>query len=380
MSTAQPLDADAAYLLGKLRQDQNDPTQAISFYQAVLTGHPESSMAPLARLGRGTSRIVLGQDPSGLSDLHELAGEAAADKSLAKIKPDVIAGIRQSQAILAARENYDGAMELLTAEQTLEPEPPADFFERLASVYEKRADQVERSINEAPNAVEKIQRQQQARDLRTRSGDAFIAYSRSLTLSDDKAHAEAMWKGVDQYDRAGNLQMVASALELFAAERPEDGQAPNALLRLGRAYQAAGLFDRAINSFEQNQLRYPQTLAASKSGVPLAQAYIAKGPEFYPRAEKVLLGTLESPVLGPEAEEFEQALFELAHLYYRIGRYDEALVRLQEMAQRYPDDPRLPQITFLTADCYRKSALLADPKSNPASIESAQAFALRQDR
>lgn len=380
MGTAQPLDADAAYLLGKLRQDQNDPTQAISFYQAVLSSHPESSAAPLAKLGRGVCRIVLGQDPSGLSDLHDLTTEIAGDKSLAKLKPDVIAGLQQSEAILAARENYDGATELLTAEQSLEPEPPADFYDRLASVYEKRADQVERSVNDAPNAIEKIQRQQEARTLRTRAGDAYIAYSRSLTLSDDKAHAEAMWKGVDQYDRAGNLQMVASALELFAAERPEDGQAPDALLRLGRAYQAAGLFDRAINAFEQNQLRYPQTLAASKSGVPLAQAYIAKGTEFFARAEKVLLGTLESPVLGPDAEEFEQGLFELSHLYYRTGRYDESLVRLQEMAQRYPNDPRLAQITFLTADSYRKSALLIDPKSNPASVESAQSFAQRQDR
>ena len=380
LTTAQPLDADAAYLLGKLREDQNDPREAITFFQAVLTSHPESASAPLARLGRGACRVVLGQDAGGLSDLHDLANQVAGDKSKATHKAEVVAGIRQSAAILAARENYEGAMELLTCEQMLEPEPPADFYARLASVYEKRADQIDRSVAESPSAVEKIRRQQQVRDFRTRAGDAYIAYSRSVTLSDDKEHAEAMWKGVDLYDRAGNLQMVTSALELFAAERPEDGQAPDALLRLGRAYQAVGLFDKAVNAFERNQLRYPQSLAASKSGVPLAQAYIAKGAEFYPRAEKVLLSELESPLLGPDAEEFGQALFELSHLFYRTGRYDEAVVRLGEMSQRYPNDPRTPQIVFLMADSYRKTAAQLDPKTTASPADQNDARAARRDR
>ncbi|HSU65233.1 MAG TPA: tetratricopeptide repeat protein, partial [Tepidisphaeraceae bacterium] len=369
LTTAQPLDADAAYLLGKLRQDQNDPKEAITFYQAVLSSHPGSQWATLARLGRGTCRIILEQDAGGLSDLHDLANQVAGDKSKSADKAEILAGIRRSGALLSARQNYDGALELLTYEQTLQPEPAADFFERLAVVYERRADQMDRTLPDSPNAVERIRRQQQVRDLRTKAGDAYIAYSRSLTLSDDKLHAEAMWKGVDLYDRAGNLQLVTSALELFAAERPEDGQAPDALLRLGRAYQAAGLFDRAVGAFERNQLRYPQSLAASKSGVPLAQAYIAKGPEYYGRAEKVLLGELDSPLLGPDAEEFEQALFELSHLYYRTGRYDDAVIRLGEMAQRYPNDPRMAQVIFLMADSYRKSAVAIEAKPGSGSID-----------
>lgn len=377
LTTAQPLDAEAAYLLGKLRQEANDPKEAIAFYQAVLTSHPESTPAVLSRLGRGTCRIVLGQDPGGLSDLHDMSNQIAGDRRLDKYRPDLIAGLRESAAILAGRDSLENAMEVLNYEQMLEPEPPADFYQRLAVVYDKRASQIERTIEEAPDAVEKIRRQQQLRDFRTRAGDAYIAYSRSLTLTDDKAHADAMWKGVDQYDRAGNLMMVTSALELFVGERAEDGQAPDALLRLGRAYQAAGLYDKAVNAFERNQLRYPRSLAASKSGVPLAQAYLAKGPEFYSRAETVLLNELDSPVLAPEAEEFAQALFELSHLYYRTGRYEDAVVRLGEMGQRYPNDVRKPQMIFLTADSYRKSAAQLEIKPGQAGDEARVA---RRDR
>lgn len=377
LTTAQPLDADAAYLLGKLRQDANDPKEAIAFYQGVLNSHPESAPATLARLGRGACRIVLGQDAGGLSDLHDLTNQVAGDRRMDKYRPDLTAGLRQSAAVLAGRENLVDAMELLNCEQMLEPEPPADFYDRLGSVYERRAEQIEKTINDAADPAEKIRQQQQVRDFRSRAGDAYIAFSRALILTDDKAHADAMWKGVDLYDRAGDLQKVTSALELFVAERPDDGQAPDALLRLGRAYQAAGLYDKAVNAFERNQLRYPRSLAASKSGVPLAQAYIAKGPEFYSRAETVLLNELDSPVLAPEAEEFGQALFELSHLYYRTGRYEEAVSRLGEMTQRYPNDVRKPQILFLTADSYRKSAALLDLKPGPQGDEARMA---RRDR
>ena len=54
----------------------------------------------------------------------------------------------------------------------------------------------------------------------------------------------------------------------------------------------------AIDAYKRNQFRYGQTLAASKSGVPLAQAYIAKGPDFYGKAEEVLLSVVENNPQG----------------------------------------------------------------------------------
>jgi tetratricopeptide (TPR) repeat protein len=173
------------------------------------------------------------------------------------------------------------------------------------------------------------------------------------------------------------MQNAIAALELFIAERPEDGITPNALLRLGRAYQAAGQFDRAIGAFQKNLTRYGQSLAASKSGVPLAQAFMAKGPQFYGSAEKALLAVItDNPLITPAAEEFRQALFELSQLYYRTDRYEECIARLEEMTQRYPKDDRLGQLTFLMADAYRKSAaLLGSPKSTASASADPKAAA-----
>jgi tetratricopeptide (TPR) repeat protein len=209
-------------------------------------------------------------------------------------------------------------------------------------------------------------------------------------MADDKGYGEALWKGISQYDRASNVQCVIAALELFVAERPEDSLTPDALLRLGQAYQAAGLFDKAIAAYQRNQLRYPQSLAASKSAVPLAQAYIARGPDSYGKAEAVLLSVVKNnPLLTPESEEFKQAIFDLGQLYYRTSRFEEAVSRLEEFVARYPQDPRMGQLLFLMGDSYRKSAVLLDvrlagEKSADASgglpINLAEAAKAKKDR
>jgi tetratricopeptide (TPR) repeat protein len=148
------------------------------------------------------------------------------------------------------------------------------------------------------------------------------------------------------------------------------------------------MFDKAIAAYQRNQFRYPQSLAASKSAVPLAQAYIAKGPEAYGKAESVLLSVVENnPLITPAAEEFKFALWELAQLYYRTNRYETAVSRLEELSQRYPNEERMGQLYFLMADSYRKSASLLDLRMvggngtiNTQPIDLAEATQAKRDR
>ncbi|MGE5609853.1 MAG: tetratricopeptide repeat protein, partial [Bacillota bacterium] len=138
------------------------------------------------------------------------------------------------------------------------------------------------------------------------------------------------------------------------------------------------------------QFRYPKSLAASKSGVPLARAYIAKGPEYYGKAEGVLRAVVENnPQITPEAEEFREALWELANLYYRTKQFELAIARLEELVQRYPNDPRMGQLLFLMAGSYRASAMALDERIAAAkataaatkpSIDLAEATQARADR
>lgn len=367
LQVKHPLDADASYVLGRISQEKGDATQAASFYQVVLTSHPDARVAPLARLGRGLCRVMLRQDDPALSDFQQLVREILSRASRAKLKGEVVEGLKLAAAALSARENFAGALEVMTYEQQLEPQPSPGFFARLADLYERNADKIERSSQIAPPA-DRIRKQQQAREALVRAADAYIAYSRAQTIIDDKSHGAAMWRGIELYDRAGNTPAVISTLELFVAERPEDPLAPDALLRLGRAYQAAGQFDKAIAAYNRNQFRYPQSLAAIKSAVPLAQAYIAKGPESFPKAENVLLAVVDdNPMITPDSQEFRLALFELGGLYHRTGRYEASIRRLEEFVERYPEDDRKSQLLFLMADGYRKSADLLSRQATAAA-------------
>jgi tetratricopeptide (TPR) repeat protein len=390
LRTESPLDAEAAYLLGKMYQDRDDPETAAAFFNEVLISHPESATATPALLGRGMCRLSMNQQDPALTDLHDLTNQLLGKPDRAFVyKNDAIASLGRAATLLSAAGNYRGAIEMLDCEQQLEPNPPASFFNRLAGVYEQRANQLQQKVDGA-NAAEKVRRGKDIRDLLTKAGDASIAYSRALTLLDDKTYGDALWRGINFYDRAANLPSAASALELFVAERPSDPLAPDALLRLGQAYQAMGLWDKAIAAFQRNQFRYPNSLAASQSAVPLAQAYIAKGPDSYGKAESVLKNVVENnPLITPEAEEFKESLFELAQLYYHTSRYEESIARLEEMAARYPSDRRLGQLLYLMADSYRKSAALLDQKPSVANasndpkgiaIDLAEAASARKDR
>lgn len=373
MSVEQPLDADAACLLGKILEDRKDYQQAAAFFQAVLTSHPEADVAPIALLGRGNCRLAMDQDDAGLSDLHDLAEQFVAKKSFAKQKDEIVSGLKQAEALLDGRSNFAGSLEIMGYEQQIVVQPAAEFFARLGVLYEKRADQLQEGLADASD-TERATRLVQIRDFRAKAGDAYVAYSHQLTLRDDAGYGDALWKGIDLYDQAGDIERSISALEMFVSERPDDPLTSDALLRLGRAYQAEGQFDKAIETFTQNQFRFPNTLATSKSAIPLAQSYIAKGPDYFNRAENVLRSVLENnPLLTPKAEEFKQALFELGQLYYRTGRYEEAVGRLQEWTERYPTNSQMGQVLFLMADSYRKSAILLDAQlSSPTTQPTTQ--------
>ena len=374
MKVRHPTDADAAFALGKIHQERSDFKEAKAFFEEILVSHPDAAIATLAKLGRGMCRVSLGEDNPGLNDLQTLVNEISAKPAHKKKIPEVVKGLRDAAATLATRDNFQGALEVMAYEQVLTPSPAGEFFARLATVYEKRADQVDGSVEKAPNQDEKFRRQQQTREFRTKAGDAYIAYAKALGGDDDEGYGKAIWQAVDLYDRAGSLPLSIAALELFVSERPDDGLAPDALLRLGRAYQAAGDFDKAIAALQRNQFRYPNSLAASKSGVPLAQAYIAKGPDSYAKAEKTLKAVIENNrLITPDADEFRQALFELAQLAYRRDQFEDAITRLEELTRRYENDERMGQLLFLMGDSYRKSAALLRDVMAAKEQQAAQA-------
>ncbi|MGN6627425.1 MAG: tetratricopeptide repeat protein, partial [Tepidisphaeraceae bacterium] len=368
-----PLDADASLLLGKIAQSRNQPAVAMTFYQNILTNFPEAKSRPLATLGLGLCRAMQKQDDAALEDMISVAKEVDQRDRLASLRPEVITGLKQAGDLLGGHGNYQGQIELAAYEQMLRQTPTAEFFSRLAGVYGRRADQLEQAAADADPA-ERIKDEQQVRDLRTKAGDCYVAFSQKQTLTDDKGYADSLWQGVEMYERAANTPAAISALELFVAQRPSDPMTPDAMLRLGRAYQAQGQLDKAIAVYQRNQVTYPKSLAASKSAIPLAQAFIAQGPGSFDKARAVLDSVLDNNLmLDPASNEFRQALYEIGQLDYRTGHYPEAISRFSEFSKRYPQDDHLGQVLFMMGESHRRVAeslekQIADAKAGSGHV------------
>lgn len=354
-----PADAEAAYLLGRIFEKRGRADEALAFYRDVLVSHPDSRVAVLARLGRGVARIMKGDDAAGLSDLEWVAQQLEArPRWMAMHAETARESFVRAEGMLTARQRHQAALEVLALERGLWGErPPASFWARVARAYEKRAEQVELAAERVEAAAEREGLLASSRQLRVRAGDAHFSHAMALAVVDNEGYGEALLRAIELYDRASAVRSTIAALEVFTQERPSDPLAPDALLRLGRAYMVAGDFDKAIATFERNRFRYAGFVAATKSAVPLAQSLMAKGAAHFGRAERVLLELVEdNPALTPEAEDYRNALFELAALYYRQGRFEESIARFDELLKRYPDDPRRGQVLFLMGDAYRRSA------------------------
>ncbi len=299
LKVQHPLDADAAWTIGRIRQDAGDWDGAMSFYVGVLQNHLDSAFALPARLERGVCRIATGQHDAGLTDLNDVVRMLREKQQPpAKLAEQVLAALRQSEQLLADANNHQGALEMMSLEQSLVPRPTADFFSRIARLYERRADQIQRASADLKGADAAAARDK-VRDLRGKAGDAYIAWSRALALKDDAGYGQAMWRGIELYESAGNLPRMIAALETFIGERPSDPLTPDAQLRLGDAFHAAGLFDKAIAAYRECQLRYPRSLPASKAGVPLARASSPKAPIRIARPKRHFAGSSRTTPRSP---------------------------------------------------------------------------------
>jgi tetratricopeptide (TPR) repeat protein len=373
-----PLDADAAYLLARLRHEQNDLPGALAFYETVITKYPDSRCVMGARLGQAACHVNAGQEPLGLAELRELVNVVATQKNQNVLRDQTLQTLRQTSQLLVGKLNYEQALAALDLEKVLTEKPAAEFLQRLAAAAQKRAEQIELASVDLPPA-ERVRPDQTVRDLLNRAADAQIQFARATN------DIEVFWAGVDLYNRAKNPTGASNAMELLAGERPNDAGTANVLLKLGESYAAAGANDKAIASLKQLQTRFGNSPTAERGVLPLARAYIATGAAGYPSAERVLSEYLDRNVhANVNNDDTRQASLELASVHYRTDQYEKAITILQGVLAQSPSPDVADQATFLAADSYRKIAVAIDAKvassnSPKAGAELTAAAARKKD-
>ena len=74
------------------------------------------------------------QTDPGLTDFHDLVAQIDRRPSRTKYKAEAITTFRDASGILTDRGDYQSALEVMSDEQSVEPDLPPGFFERLGNV------------------------------------------------------------------------------------------------------------------------------------------------------------------------------------------------------------------------------------------------------
>jgi tetratricopeptide (TPR) repeat protein len=375
MTVRDDTDAASGWLLGRIAEAHSAPETALGFFDAVCQTHFDGPYVAASKLGRAECLAQLERHDEAIAAY----GEVVAMLSSLRHSP-----IIDSNAVIASAtgwyESTRAAGRLTEALGYLQVAVgliPAADHTRQAVYIERRADLVsalaeqdlhdadrpilpEVQANAAQLAGEHAKSRDNARRRLREAGECYLHLADLLTEDEPQA-AAAVWKAADRFDQAGERTHSINVLEAFIQGRPTSPRIPAALRRLGQSYQAIERYPEAIRQYQRNVSEFPRTPAGIASIVPLAECYMALGPQHTGDAEQTLLSLLDEPpdrppLVTPAAAEFRDALFKLADLYAGTGQFDRAIVRLEEAISRYPEDPRIPRARYQLAEAYRRSA------------------------
>lgn len=310
---ANPADTEALSLRGLMEAEQNNALAAITDLRAVLREHPEATPVRLT-----LARVYIA---NGQVSLAEEALRQAMETSPSDVGPRV-----ELAALLAGTRRPDEAVSLLEASQKLAPND-VSLREALVRAYLAKGD-----LATARRTAEDIE------TLRPKSPNGY--YLAGLVAQADKRLED----GERDFQRALDLQPKAL----------------DALIALARVKVARGHVDQAI--------ALVQTASGNEPGNPLplnllADLYGQAGDRAH--AEQTLdrviglaphwalpyrelaqlrlrandrAGALSAYELGVKGVPGDLQLgTELAALYERQGRFDDAIARLEDLHRLYPN-------------------------------------------
>ena len=359
--------AMSGWLLGRVLMDERGPRrplEALSFFSDVVNYHSQGPYALASRVGQAEAQAVLERHEEAVNTyvvaIEKLPGEAVGDlvdRNVLRISLGVLAEAQRKNGQFRAAVAY--ARLAASLADPADAEQTGVFLQQLVRLQVLLAEELNSQLLEEPDGQESQTPagEEEVRALFAEAAHGYIQLAK-LNPFNERSSSEASWQAADLYARAGRAQRAAELFETFARERPSDPLVPRALLRVGQLRQASGQLEGAIEAFQECYRRFPRSLDSARALVPLAQCYLALGPESAELVEKTLRVVLEeSEVFTPQAPEFADALFLLGELQNRTMAYERAISTLEEALERYPQDPRVWRTRFLLADAYRNSGL-----------------------
>jgi TolA-binding protein len=177
-----------------------------------------------------------------------------------------------------------------------------------------------------------------------RAGLAFSKLAELHTAS--RTYTDDLWNAAECFSQGHDYRHAVASLDLYLKYELRRRRS-SALLLLGEATFALGETDKALTTLQECIDAYPNEPACYPARVLAAKVWIEKGDTA--KAELLLQANLEDNNLTPRSLEWRDSLFGLGSLLVVVGRYQDAIQRLEEFVARYPDSPQALEARYLTA-------------------------------
>jgi tetratricopeptide (TPR) repeat protein len=369
-------DGRAAVLLARIAESKGDLDAAGNFYREVVMSHAGTPLWAAARFGRAEVAVRQEGEISGQSEgdfRYAIAAVKGSEPSERGVEPapelisaaNVRSGLVADYQRAADAGHLEQALEFLALQEDLGPQDEALVF-RTAVTRERRADELLAQAAGAQGTA-RAEKEAEARALYAQAAEDYQKHSKLTTMT-DTISSNSLWKAAQLMDQAGYPLRSIAIYEQFTIQHPRDPRVSEGLLAMGRLYQSAGMIEKAIPVYRRNISENPRTPATYTSAVNLARCYMAlldaeadrnspAAKEDFDKAEAALLSLVQdNSDIQPAAKEFRASLFTLGELYYRNNRWADAILRLEEAVERYPEDAGMPRALFMLAESFRKSA------------------------
>lgn len=363
----------ANWLLGMLHLEDGRPQPALNVFNDVMSSFVEGEIYDACLLGRAQALVGLGRYERSLDAFTELAADVRTGRN----------------AVVANDFLYDALTDVGNTVR-------ADLRLGLAIRYLELATTLIPQGNEAKRARANIEIADAYAQLAYLDDDgqqtdapalAFVRRAAELyelaaatAPSEPALAASALDKAAAQYDLAGKRTNLIDVLRRLVDGYPARQGRAGSMLQLGKALQADGQYSDAVavmDALLSDYPRYPEALAAH---IPLAQCLLKLDDVATARGVKLLTDIVDDrsamTLFTPTAAEYRQALFLLAeHLASGSKpakaedaeaferRMAAAIKRLNDAMGLYPDDPSLPELMFLRAEAYRRTAESMAPRA-----------------
>jgi len=355
--------------------------RALALFARAADGFPLGDVYIDALLGRAHAEAMQRMVPEAVEHfgaaISQLVDTTPVWDARRKLAADRVSGHVDLSIDLEAYEDALDYLELLrplfegTGDAGGGELPPrmlrqfAEIHEQRAAQHMARAQELDPARWTGPNAPPEDARRtafQSAVLHFTEAASFYRRHAAAVTVIDDAAYADSLWRAATSYDRAERWSDAIDVYGEYVANRPGDGdgQQLEARHHLGLAYLADRQYGAAADVLEKLVDENPSSNWAYASLVPVAQAFLETKRED--KALRTLLSIVDGhPGIRPDSDIYRDALIALARLYYRRGAedpvyYASAIERLNTAVQRYGVTPSGPELRYMLADALRQSA------------------------